>query len=198
MTGRDFARLRSTTLTVLFAATLSACTTQPKVAEYTPSAATCCSSLSALPYRTMPLGQELELSLTPHSPTYDFSGKRQHVVALKIPDGFSATTLQVRTYLSGVFIWNMSALVPEFVFLDQNHKIIGTRPTESFQRATGFWRSGVSGTVSVPAGARYFVVKPGDGSAGVPAVYSDHGTPGKVNPAAVGDFSLRIFGEQQK
>jgi hypothetical protein len=146
----------------------------------------------------MPLGQELELSLTPATPTYDFGGQRQHVAAFKIPDGLSATVIQVKTYLSGVFIWNMSALVPEFVFLDGSYKVLATRPTENFQRATGFWRSGVNGRVAVPAGARYFVVKPGDGSAGVPVVYSDNGTPGRVNPAPLGDISLRIFGEQQK
>ena len=56
----------------------------------------------------------------------------------------------------------------------------------------------MSGRVAVPVGARYVVVKPGDGSAGVPVVYSDNGTPGRVNPAAVGDFSLRLFGEQQQ
>ena len=146
----------------------------------------------------MPLGQELELSLTPESPSYEFSGRRQHVAALKIPDGFSATDIQVRIYPSGIFVWNMSGIVPEFVFLDANHKMLAMRPTEDFQRATGFWRSGVNGRVSVPPGARYFVVKPGDGSRGVPIVHSDNGTPGRVNPAALGDFSLRIFGEQQK
>ena len=129
-------------VTLLCAAALSGCETHPRVEEYSAPAAACCSSLSALPFQPMPLGQELEVSLTPAGPTYDFSGKRQHVAALKIPDGFSATTVQVRTYLSGIFIWNMSALIPGFVFLD-------------------------------------------------------NGTPGRVNPAAVGDFSLRIFGERQ-
>src|SRR5687768_12846220 len=185
-------------LAILCAFTLSGCATQSKVEGYAPPAAACCSSFSVLPLGTMPLGQELELSLTPASPTYEFSGQRQHVAALKIQDGFSATVIQVRTYLSGIFVWNMSALLPEFVFLDERYKVLATRPTESFQRQTGFWRSGVNGRVAVPAGARYFVVKPSDGSAGVPTVYSDNGTPGKVKPASVGDFSLRIFGEQQK
>lgn len=190
--------MRSWALAVLCASTLSGCATQSRVEEYTVPATACCSSLSALPFRPMPLGQELELSLTSASPTYDFSGKRQHVAAVKIPDGFSATVIQVKTYLSGLFVWNMSALLPEFVFLDDRYQVLATRPTENYQRATGFWRSAVNGRVAVPAGARYVVVKPGDGSAGVPVVHGDKGASGRVNPAAVGDFSLRIFGEQQK
>ena len=190
--------VRSWAVAVLCASSLSGCATGPKVEAYTPPATVCCSSLSTLPFRPMPLGQEVAVNLTPASPTYDFSGQRQHIAALRIPDGFSATVIQVRTYLSGIFVWNMSALLPEFVFLDRSYQVLATRPTENFQRASGFWRSGVNGRVAVPAGARYFVVKPGDGSAGVPVVHSDNGTPGRVNPAAVGDFSLRIFGEQQK
>lgn len=177
---------------------LVGCATQAKVEEYIAPATACCRTLSELTFRPMPLGEELELSLTPASSTYTFSGKRQHVAALKIPDGFNATLVHARTYLSGVFIWNMSALLPEFVFLDGNQKLIDTRPAEGFQPADGFWRSGVTGRVVVPAGARYFIVKAGDGSRGVPVVHSDNGTPGRVSPAGIGDISLRIFGEPQK
>lgn len=183
---------------LLCASMLQGCATQSKIEEYTAPPTKCCSTLSQMSFRPMPLGQELELSLTPESPTYTFSGKRQHVAALKIPDGFNATLVHATTYLSGVFTWNMSALLPEFVFLDGSHKLIDTRPAEEYQRAHGFWRSGVTGRVVVPAGARYFIVKPADGSRGVPVVHSDNGTPGRVNPAGIGDISLRIFGEPQK
>ena len=151
-----------------------------------------------MPFRTMPLGQELELTFDSGTPVYDFAGRRQHFAALKIPEGFSASMIQVRTYLSGTFIWDMGAVLPEFVFLDEGHKVIATRSTENYQRATGFWRSSVTGRAAVPAQARYFVVKPADGSGGVPVVHSDNGTPGRVKPAALGDFSLRLFGEQRK
>jgi hypothetical protein len=76
--------------------------------------------------------------------------------------------------------------------------VLETRRTENFQRSTGFWRTGIDGRVTVPAGARYFVVKPGDGRGGLPVVHNDHGKAFNVKPAALGDFSLRIFGEQGK
>ena len=183
---------------ILCAGALAGCATQPTVEQYAPSRAVCCKSLSELPFRSFAPGQEVEFTFNESTPAYDFSGRRQHFVALQIPESLTPTAIQVRTYLSGTFIWNMSAVVPEFVFLDAKHQVLATRPTENFQRASGFWRSAVSGRVVVPAETRYLVVKPADGSSGVPVIHSDNGTPGRVNPAALGDFSLRLFGEPRK
>ena len=146
----------------------------------------------------MPLGQEIEFSFTDSTPAYDFSGRRQHFVALQLPEGLTPSVIQVRTYLSGTFIWDMSAVLPEFVFLDGKHQVLATRPTENFERDTGFWRSGVTGRAAVPPATRYVVVKPADGRSGLPVIRSDNGTPGNVKPAAIGAFTLRLFGEQRK
>ena len=180
-------------LAVAAVAAVTGCATQPPLEEYAAPAGLCCASVSALPFRTMPLGQDLEISITPETPTLEFAGRRQHVAALKVPDGFAATTLLTTTYLSGILVWSMSALLPEFVFLDERYGVIATRPAEGFQRTS----RGMSGRVAVPGGTRYVLVKAADGNAGVPVVHSGNGTSHRVNPAPVGDFSLRIFGEQK-
>ena len=177
---------------------LTGCAGQPTVGQYAAPNTACCSSISEFTFRPVLLGQEVEFSLSPANPTYDFSGPRQHFVALRIPDGFAATTIQVRTYLSTAYLPQATAVIPEFLFLDVDYKVLTRRPTENFQTAGGFWRSAVSGRVQVPSQTRYIVVTAGDGRSGVPVVRSENGTPYRVNPAALGDFSLRMFGESQQ
>lgn len=177
------------------AALVAGCTGQPTVLQYVPPSAACCSGPAQFTFRPLPLGQEAEFSLSAADPTYDFSGRRAHFVALRIPDGFSASAIQVKSYLSTAYLPNASAVLPDFVYLDRELRTIGRASSGDFQNAGGFWRSAVSGRARVPAAARYIVVIAGDGSGGLPALYSENRTPYRVRPAALGEFSLRLFGE---
>ena len=154
--------------------------------------------MSEVTFRPIPLGQDLELGLSAASPTYEIGGKRRHFVALKIPDGFEATAIEIKSYLTTAFLPRASAVVPELVFLDGNHRVLDTRPAEDFEVLRDFGRSGVTGRVNVPVTARYFMVMAGDGSRGVPVIHRGGGSSYRVNPAALGDFSVRVFGEQRK
>jgi hypothetical protein len=177
------------------AAMLGGCASPVSVTDYATPATACCSSLSEFKFRPIPLGQDMELSFTAEDSAYAFSGRRQHFIALKIPDGFSATTIHVRSYLLGSFLPMTSAVIPEFYYLGADLKIIGTASTGDFQPAGGFWRTAVSGRARVAAGTRYIVAVAGDGGNGVPVVYSENRTAYRIPAAPLGDFSLRLFGE---
>lgn len=143
----------------------------------------------------MPLGKEVEFGLKADTSAYAFDGRRQHFVALKIPAGFTATTIQVRTYLSTGFLPRATAVIPEVIFLDRNRAIMAKKATTDFREAGGFWRASLLGRVDVPRDARYIIIVAGDGSSGRPVYHSENRTSYSIPPAALGEFTLRLFGE---
>jgi hypothetical protein len=151
--------------------------------------------MSEVQFRSMPPGQELELSLTADSPTYAFGERRQHFVALKIPDGFIGTTIQVRTFLSTAFLPSAKAVIPEFIYLGVDFKPVERAVTGSFQQTAGFWRTAIAGRAEVPPDARYIMVVAGDGSSGRPLFNVGGGRIFSIPAAELGDFTLRLFGE---
>ena len=190
--------LSRTAVAIACIAVLAGCAGQPTVGEYLTPKTACCASVSEVTFRPLSLGQDLGLSLSASSPTYEISGNRRHFVALKIPDGFEATAIHIKSYLTTPFLPKTSAVVPEFVFLDGSYRVIDTRPAEDFEVLREFGRSGVTGRVNVPVTARYVMVMASDGSRGVPVIHIGGGSSHRVNPAALGDFAVRIFGEQKK
>jgi hypothetical protein len=179
-------------------AMLVGCVGKPTVVGYTAPSTACCSSISEFQFRTPPLGQEVEFSLSPAESTYDFHGRRQHFIALKVPDGFQLTAVQVRTYLSTAYLPNATAVIPEFIHYGSDFQLLAKSSTSNFQTAGGFWRSGIAGRTQVPPGTKYIVVIAGDGGSGLPTVYSENRTPYMIPAAALGEFSLRLFGESVK
>lgn len=178
----------------LFAA-LAGCAGQPTVEEYVVPASGCCDSVSAITFRALPAGHPVEFNLTADAPTYRFSGERRHFVAFSIPSDFSATTIQVTSFLTTAYLPKATAVLPDFLYLDADKQVLGRSSTRDFQSAAGFWRSGVAGRAEVPAGTRYVIVFAGKGDAhGGPTLLSGNGTPWPVRAAAIGDFSLRLFG----
>jgi len=149
-------------------------------------------------FRTLAPGQEVEFTISAAEPTYEFSGRAQHFVALGIPDDFAASAIQVRSFLTTPYLPSTSAVMPEFIYLGSDFRVVGGSPASGFQSAGTFWRSAVSGRARVPSGTRYVVVIAGDGRGGLPVLYSENRTPYTVRPAALGDFSLRLFGEPLK
>jgi len=175
---------------------LSGCAVPPAPGDQAAPAAACCASMGEIRFRDLPPGQELEFSLTPSGATYDFSGQRRPFIALKLPDGFTPSTIQVRSYLPGFYYGvKTTAVLPEFVYLGSDLRVIGSAPSQGFQSGGGFWRSAVTGRVAVPPETRYMLVTAGNGSASFPLV---DGRLFTIGPAASGDFSLRLFGESGK
>jgi hypothetical protein len=150
-------------------------------------------------FRPLPPGDEVELSFSPSDPAYEFDGQRKHFAAFSIPDGFTPTAMQVKTFLSGGYLPSATAVVPAFIYLDSEFRPIQRSPTTGLQSVGGFWRAGLAGRAAVHPRARYVVVIAGDGIAGgLPVVYSENRTPYVIPAAALGDFSLRLFGEQAR
>jgi hypothetical protein len=158
-------------------------------------AATCCASISEFQFHPLPAGQEVEFSLTPEGPTFAFEERAQRFIALKIPDDFVGTTIQVRMYLASSFLSRTSAVVPEFIYLGANFKVVERQITKGFQEAGGFFRIAVLGRAEVPPDARYIVVVASDGSKGHPTYNVGGGRAFNVPAATEGDFTLRLFGQ---
>jgi hypothetical protein len=174
---------------------LYGCAGQPTVQNYVPRSGACCSKITDFNFVPMPLGQEMELSFTADLPTYAFDGRPQHFIALKIADGFTPTAIQVRTYLSTGFLPYATAVLPQFIYLGPDLRIVERQSTRGFQQAGGFWRQGVTGRADVTPIARYIVVVAGDGSEERPIYHSESGRAFSIPPAALGAFTLRLFGQ---
>lgn len=179
-------------------AVLTGCAGQPTVGEYLTPETACCKEIAEVAFRQWPLGQDLELSLSAGSPTYEILGRRRHFVALKIPEGFEPTAIHVKTYLTTPFLPVTSAVVPEFAFLDRSYQLIDVRPAEGFEALHQFGRSGVMGRVDVPSAARYVMVTASDGSKSYPVIHVGGGASYRVKAAAIGEMAVRLFGEQKK
>lgn len=155
----------------------------------------CCASISEFQFRPLPAGQEVEFSLTPEGPTFAFDERAQRFIALKMPDDFVGTAIQVKMYLSSSFLSKTSAVVPEFIYLGANLKVVERQITKGFQEAGGFFRTAVLGRAEVPPDARYIVVVASDGSKGHPIYNVGGGRAFNVPAAAEGDFTLKLFGQ---
>ena len=163
--------------------------------DNTTANASCCSSISEFQFHPLPLGQEVEFSLTTEGPTYAFGEHRQRFIALKMPDGFIGTTIQVKMFLSTAFLPRASVVIPEFIYLGADLRIVERQTTKGFQEAGGFFRTALLGRAEVPPDARYIVVIAGDGDGGRPIYNVGGGRAFGISPATEGDFTLRLFGE---
>lgn len=190
---------RSTWRSHLYASLLllafpAGCANQPTTVEYVAPLGACCKSISEFQFRPFAPGSEVEFSLTPTEASYTFADKRQHFIALQLPDNFSATTIQVRSFLSTSFLPLATAVLPDFVYLNSDLNVIGKSSTGGTQAGGGFWRGSVIGRVQVPQRTRYVVVTAGTSSS-TATVHSENGTPHQLPSAALGDFTLRLFGD---
>ena len=174
---------------------LTACSSEPLVHDYIAPTNACCARINEFEFRRLPLGQEFVFSITSADATYQFSsGRREHFAAFSIPDGFSATTIQIRSYLSTDFLPKATALLPDFIFLDGGYRQIGRMSAKNLQEQGNFWGGALGGTVAVPQGTRYFVVVAGNGD-GSNYYRSENGRLHPIPAAALGKLSLRLFGE---
>lgn len=178
------------------AAAITGCAGQPSVGYVNPTKSGCCSSLSEISFRPIALGDDIDVSVTADSPTFTFAAAPEHFVALKVPPNFTATTIQIKSYLSTNYLPNATALIPEFIFFNANNVAIGKAPLANVRVAGEFWRGGVySGSSSVPSGTQHIVIVAGKGSSTVPAYPAANGRPYNIPLAALGELSLRLFGE---
>lgn len=183
---------------IAFALVTIGCTSQPHVGYVAATKSGCCSSLAEVIFRPIPLGHEMDVSITAEAPILSFSGTPEHFVALKVPDDFKAMSIQIKSYLSTTYLPNSTALIPEFIFLDAKNEVVGKAALDNVRVAGEFIRSGIfSGSVMVPAGSRFIVIVAGKGNSRVPAYPSANGRPYIIPLAALGELSLRIFGKSE-
>lgn len=178
------------------AVALAACTSEPLVRHYVVPSGACCSTVAQHTFTPLPLGQETDVSLTPASPTLTLNGQHGHFVGFGVPVGVVATALSMKTYLSTSFLPKATAVAPEVHFFDAQFRPLGTVAVNDMQVESGFWRGGLAGRVAVPRDTRYIVLRAGSGEGSYAVVRSENGTPYRVPPAALGDMSVRLFGER--
>lgn len=174
---------------------LTACSSEPLVRGYVAPTHTCCARIDEFKFHRLSLGQEFVFSITSADPTYQFSaGRREHFAAFSVPDGFAATTIQSKSFLSTDFLPKATALLPDFIFLDGGYRQISRASVKDLQERGSFWGGALGSTVIVPPGVRYFVVVAGiaDGSN---QYHSENGSLNPIPAAALGKLSLRLFGE---
>jgi len=174
---------------------VAGCMSQPLVGNYVASDSACCSTVKEFDFRPIRLGEDVEFSLTSGGPASSFSGGREHFSAFKVPDGFVATSIQSKSYLSTDLLPMATAVIPELRFYDESFLEIGKAGATNAQGATGFWRSAISSRAAIPVGTRYIVVTAGNTSGGLPTMRSENGRVHRIPAAAIGDLSLRLFGE---
>lgn len=173
----------------------AACSSEPLVRAYEAPPQTCCARFDEFKFHPLPLGQEIDFSIASGNPTYPFvAGRREHFVAFRVPDGFSVTTIQSTSYLSTDFLPKATALLPDFIFLNGAYQQVGRVSVTDLQERGTFWGGALGGTVMVPPGVRYLVVVAGIGD-GSSHYRSANGRLYKIPAAALGKFSLRMFGE---
>lgn len=183
-------------LLVACALVVAGCAGQPPVGYVNPTKSGCCSSLSEINFRLITPGNDMDVSITADSPTFTFAAAPEHFVALKLPANFAATTIQIKSYLSTDYLPNATALIPEFIFLNANNVIVGKAPLANVRVAGEFWRGGVfSGSSLVPSGTQHIVMVAGKGNSSVPAYPSANGRLYNIPLAALGEISLRLFGD---
>ena len=174
---------------------ITGCVSQPLVGRYAAPNLTCCSSMAEFAFRPIPVGQDVDFSITSTEPTFTFSGQPEHFVAFKVPDRFVVATIQVKSYLSTDFLPRATAVIPDFIYLDASYRVIGKSAVTHLQEAGGFWGGAFSGRTQAPSTTRYIVVVAGDGSKGIPVYHSENGMAHPIPAAALGKLALRLFGE---
>jgi len=174
---------------------LTACSSEPLIRDYVAPTNACCAKINEFQFRRLPLGREFVFSITSADSTYQFSlGHREHFAAFSVPDGFSSTTIQSKSYLSTDYLPKATALLPDFVFLDGDYRQIGRASVKDLQEQGDFWGGALGGMVAVPPGTRYFIVVAGTGD-GSNQYHSENGRLHLIPAAALGKLSLRLFGE---
>lgn len=176
---------------------LSACTSQPLVGDYVPPVAACCSKVSDYGFQPLALGKETDFSLAENGPTLTIDGRRGFFAGFSIRADIVASAAVVKSYLSTGFLPKATAVVPELVFYDADLQRIGSTTVSNMQSDNGFWRSSISGRVAVPNKTRHIVIIAGNGAKGRTLIRSENGTPYYLPPAALGDLSIRLFGEAE-
>jgi hypothetical protein len=176
---------------------IAGCAGQPRLSDYVPEKMSCCTRIEEFTFRSIPLGEDVPVSISAKDSTYTFTEKPQHFVAFKVPDGFVATTIQAKTYLSTDFLPNATALFPEFIFLDANFGLLRRAELGNMQVAGEFWRGGAfAGRSSVPGLARYFIIVAAESGGQTPPYRAENGRPYQIPAAALGSLSVRLFGEK--
>ncbi len=191
MTALSLAKSRG--LALIASVLLCACAGQPQVQGYQPKVADCCSKVSDYDFQPAKLGQEIDFQLTEKSPALSVTGHSGHMFGLKVPDGVTVSSVVVRSYLATSFLPNATIVAPDLYFYDADFRLIKNIAVTEMHDDKGFWRASLSARVQAPPAAKFIVVMAGRTSQ--TRISSANGTPYLLPPAALGDMSIRLFGE---
>lgn len=174
---------------------ISGCSNEPLIYNYTAPTSSCFTKIEEFQFRRFPLGRDFDFSITPSDATYSFThGRCEHFAAFSLPDGFSATMIQSKSYLTTDYLPSARALIPDFIFLDEKYQFIKRINVKNLQEQSNLGGVSLTGQVIVPSSTRYIVIVAGYGD-GTNRVHSENGTVHNIPPSALGKLSLRLFGE---
>jgi len=179
-----------------FAIMAAGCTSHPLVQDYAPPVSSCCARAQEIAYSELPFGGKVDIAFAPSSPTYVIEGKPRHVGGVRIPSAVDPSSLIVTTYGSTTYLPMATAVVPDFIFLDEAFQIVG-RAVADYSDYRGPLASGSFGLqtrVLVPAKTRYVIVTPGQPTQTKPIGYGGVGQRYSMPPAALGEISLQLYG----
>lgn len=156
----------------------------------------CCSSYREVRYGSLGVGKEVEFSITPESPIFEFKNGRSFFAAFELPAG-NARTLTLKTYPVNM-LYNRAGhvLVPGVQFLDAELRLIDAQtPMYIARNPRVIGNSWGETEINVPSAARFVVVLDGKSSKGLSWRDSDQrGGFLFVRSGPTGDLSIAVSG----
>lgn len=151
----------------------------------------CCTNFASLPFQRLPKQTEREFSLTPRSPSFDFTNGRSYFAAFSIQEGSRSLTL--KSFPVNMLLNRYGhVFVPSVIFLDSSFKQT-VEPSLSFnsRNPSIVGRSWAEATVNIPVEARYLVIYDSRSEGSLAWRDSDQlGGFLRVRPGPTGDISV--------
>jgi hypothetical protein len=144
---------------IFVALVVTSCASVPELKQQLAASEKITKSFAEMRFQPLRLSEVEVITLDSEQPAFDFLEGRSFYVARAIPNVQTTRMLQVKTYLSTLFLPKANVLVPRFLFLDDSKRSVGLIKTYPLKRGVDFWR-GVyfESEVDVPAAASYVVL----------------------------------------
>jgi maltose operon periplasmic protein len=165
-----------TVLAIVLAIAVAGCATgsSPQVALST--AKLCCDTYKNMTFRTISLGEPVEVDISEESPAFMFPDGRSFFAAFRIPQG--AKGLDYMAGASGIFVSTYTVFMPQFLFLDESFQVVAPPQEVLYAQARKLFEPGYltiaywSGEETIPERARYLVMHTSEAKLGWMVQYS--------------------------
>lgn len=127
------------------------------------------------------------------TPFYMFEKGKSFYSAISLPEPRQPRFLNVKAYLTGIYLPSAAILIPNFLLLDADKKIIGKFENYRLKSVSDFWKgSYYSSQLALPANAFYIVAYAASEQTPEAKVYSENGTEYVLPLSPAGEFKLSL------